>query len=425
MNTSKLAMFVACLSMFSISANAEYAEYKIKDAIEDAKLNNQELQIIDKNLSVRKLDRYRAASGFWPVAGAEASKTEGKISPTATTNYQDFDSFDNALYVQQELFAGGKTLAQMKIANSTVNAAELDFYSKTANVFLKVIDAYNEVISARRIYKISLNNEEGMRNRLEQIKTRFRVGEVTKTDVSWAKHSLAKAVTEKEEAFGDMKTAEANFTYIIGKVPGHNLVYVQASKINTPKDFETFATAVRQANLNLRIAQEQLHASKTSIAVAVSALMPTVTARMSVRDSQSSGQKGKTYALRVSMPLFNGNSYVDIKEARYKVRGAEAILNNTLGEVEQNIVQIWNQNQVAISQINSVKEALAAAQDALEGVQQEYKVGTKTTLDLLDSEQRLFEAQISQEKVNKALIISAFQMKALMGELHYFDFQNL
>lgn len=37
MNTSKLAMFVACLSMFSISANAEYTEYKIKDAIEDAK----------------------------------------------------------------------------------------------------------------------------------------------------------------------------------------------------------------------------------------------------------------------------------------------------------------------------------------------------------------------------------------------------
>lgn len=425
MNISKLVIFVTCLNILGISANAKYTEYKIKDAIEDAKLNNQELQIIDKNLSVKKLDRYKAASGFWPVAGAETSKTESKVSSSAITFYSDINNFDNTLYVQQELFAGGKTLAKMKIADSSVNAAELDFNSKTANVFLKVVDAYHEVILARRIYKISLNNEEGMRNRLEQIKIRFRVGEVTKTDVSWAKHSLAKAITEKEKAFGDMKTAEANFAYVIGKVPGHGLVYIQANKINTPKDFESFASAVRQANLNLRIAQEQLNASKTSVAIAASALMPTVTARMSISDSESSNAKGRTYALRVSIPLFNGNSYIDIKEARYKARGAEAILNNTLGEVEQNIVRIWNQNQVAISQINSVKEALAAAQDALEGVQQEYKVGTKTTLDLLESEQRLFEAQISQEKVNKALVISTFQMKALMGELHYFDFQNL
>ena len=422
---TKIALFVTCLVILRNVANADY---KIYDAINDARLNNQELQVIEKDFAVKKLGKYKAATGFWPVAGISATQNNGEAASGVAydvKHYSDINVFDNSVYIQQELFAGGKTIAQIKAANSIVNAAELEFNVKTAQVFLKVIDAYHEVILARRIYKISLNNEEAMKNRLEQIKTRFKVGEVTKTDVSWAKYKLANAITDKEKAFGNMKTAEANFAYIIGRTPDDNLIYVPASKVNTPKDFDTFAKAVRKANLNIQIAREQLNINKTNIAIVAADLMPNVTAKMGYSDSESSRTKGKTYAISVSIPIFNGSTYIGIKEAKYKARSAEAALNDIMGNIEQNIVQVWNQYQVAISQTKSVKEALAAAQDALAGVRQEYKVGTKTTLDLLESEHQLFDAQISKEKVNKTLVISAFQMKALMGELHQFNFQGL
>lgn len=418
----KITFFVTCLMVLGNFANADY---KIHDAINDAKLNNQELQVIDKDFLVKKLSKYKVAAGFWPVAGISATQTNGESALHNTRTYNDTDNFDNSIYIQQELFAGGKTIAQMKAADSAVSAAELELNAKIAQVFLKVIDAYHEVILARSIYKISLNNKKAMNNRLEQIKTRFKAGEVTKTEVSWAKYKLANAITEVEKSFGDMKTAEANFGYIIGKNPGNDLVIIPVNKVNTPKDFSTFASAVRQANLNIKIAKEQLNIQKTGVTIAAADLMPNVIAKMSYSDSESSRIKGKTYAISVSVPIFNGNTYIGIKEARYKARSAEASLNDAIGSIEQNIVQVWNKYQVAISQTKSVKEALTAAQDALAGVQQEYEVGTKTTLDLLESEQQLFNAQISQEKVNKALIMSAFQMKALMGELHKFNFQDL
>jgi len=424
---SKLAIFVACFGITGFSANAEY---NIKDAIEDAKLNNQELQYIEQSLSVKKLDKYRAASGFWPIVNAEISQSKGEGAKPIRAPYSDVSTNNRGLAVQQELFAGGKTVANIKIAGNNVNAAEFEFKSKTSDIFLKIIDAYHEVILARRVYKISINSENAMKNKLDQVQTRFKAGEITKTDVSWAKYSLAKAVTEKEKALGDMKTAEANFSYVIGRAPDNDLVYVQANKIALPKDLETFAAIVRKANLNIKNAKEQLSASKLSISAASADLMPRVTADINfahreVNSDDLMGEKGRTYSLKMSVPIFNGSTYINIKEAKYKARGAEASLNNLIGSIEQNIVDIWNQNQVAVSQITSVKEAIIAAKDALDGVQQEYKSGTKTTLDLFESEQRLFNAQVEQERVNKSLVISAFKMKALMGELHQFNFEVL
>ena len=188
----KLPFFVLCLTL--VSRNT-YSAYSIVDAVADAKRHNSELMMLEKNFEIQKLDRYRAASGFWPVVSAQVSDNnvrvreldkDGNPNPNETSmNYKN-----NGVQVQQELFAGGRTLAQMKVANSVVGAAESEYNSKVANVLLKTVDAYHEVILTRKIYDISMNNEKAMRNRLDQIQTRFKAGELTRTDVSWAKYSL-------------------------------------------------------------------------------------------------------------------------------------------------------------------------------------------------------------------------------------------
>ena len=431
-NKILLSSFLCSAISLSLCTSKAWSVYKIKDAIEDAKSFNQSLKALEQDLEISKLSRSRANSGFFPIAELEASYGQSRNS---LNGLQIADAKNTSVTagigVSYELFSGGRSVAQKKKADILINTANLNYNSELSKFLMRVVESYHEVIIARRVYEISLDQEKAMNERLDQIRTRFKAGDVAKTDVSAAKYKLASAVANRDRALGDKRIAEANFINVIGKEPPKDLVFAKIESMELPKDINELTSIVHSNNLEIKIAEGNINNSRSDVAINNSKLLPRITARASIQERDNSGgnmpglNKANDYSLAMAVPLFNVNNYLDIKESKHRARKAESLFEDAQGNIDANIMSVWSENKTASAQIDAIKEAIVAASDAVSGAKQEYSAGTKTALELLELQQNLFDFQIRKEQYNKSLIMSAFKIKSLMGELHLFNFDNL
>ena len=121
---------------------------------------------------------------------------------------------------------------------------------------------------------------------------------------------------------------------------------------------------------------------------------------------------------RISIPLFPGGSvYPRIRQAK-EVYGAQKVqIDLARDQVRAAVVSAWAQVEAAIGAISAAEEAIEAAAIALEGVQEEQRVGQRTTLDVLDAQQVLLTAREGLVLARRGLVVANFSVLSAMGRL--------
>src|SRR5690606_16802251 len=124
------------------------------------------------------------------------------------------------LSISQPIYSGGRTIAATARAEALVRAERARALAVEQQVFTDAVTAYMDVLQNQAVLELSINNEQVLRRQLEASNDRFRVGEITRTDVAQAESRLALAIADRIQAANNLEAARAIFERIVGVPPG-------------------------------------------------------------------------------------------------------------------------------------------------------------------------------------------------------------
>jgi outer membrane protein len=405
----------------------------LTETLVEAYANNATLQ--EQRATLRATDENvpSALSGWRPTvqlsgsAGHNSTNSNSLPLGSNTTIQQSltYNPTIGQAQINQPLYNGGKTIAQLRQAKNAVYAARATLLATEQTVFLDVVNAYVTVISDDQILALDKNNELVLQRQLQATQDQFNVGEITLTSVAQAQASLAQAESQVEVAAGNAQIARENFRTLVGDYPG-NLVPPQPLLL--PVDSKEAAGAAATYNNPNVIAAEFTDASKKdAVDVAFSALLPTVTLQASATteiNPSGPGTKsnGGSIIGQLTVPLYQGGQeYAAIRQARATEQQSFAAIIDAQRTAYSNATQAWVAFVASRDAIVSTNAEIKANAIALDGTEREEIVGTRTTLDVLNAQQLLLESQVTQVQNIATLVNNSYGVAAAIGRLTVTD----
>ena len=148
-----------------------------------------------------------------------------------------------ALQAQETLYNGGKNQANINRAKNQVRAERATLIAQEQTSFTNAVNAYVGVIQAKQTLDLNINNEAVLAKQLQATNDRFRVGEITRTDVAQAEAALSGATAQRQTAEGQLEAARGTFQQIIGVLPPADLVPPQPLNLRLKDETEAIAMA--------------------------------------------------------------------------------------------------------------------------------------------------------------------------------------
>jgi len=326
------------------------------------------------------------------------------------------------LTLTQPLYTGGRTQANVNRARNQVMAGRATLIQQEQTSFSATISAYVGVIQARQILSLNINNEQVLAKQLQATNDRFRVGEITRTDVAQAEAALAGATAQREVAEGTLQVARGTFQQIVGFLPPDDLVEPQplTSAVKTEQEARAMAASNNPAVL---VALFNDAAARDAVDVATANLLPQVsfqgqTFQQNNASSPRSEAVGYQAVVQLSVPLYQGGSeYSVIRQAKQVQQQTQRQVDDARRTAVQLAVQAWNTLNSARAAAQSTRSQIRANEIALEGVQREAIVGSRTTLDVLNAQQTLLQSRTNLVQALSQLVIASYSMASSIGRL--------
>lgn len=402
----------------------------LEEVLSSAYATNPTLQARRARLRAADEGVPQALANWRPTVTLSGDAGRGKYESNQSTIGREIQRSPTSytLSVAQPLYRGGRTVAQTQQAESSVMAERALLQATEQTVLLNAATAYLNVVRDESVLKLNINNEQVLRRQLEAARERFRVGEITRTDVSQAEARLSRATADRVAAEGTLQNSRANFINVVGRPPESPQAPQSASVV--PASFDEIKSLTLSKNPNVVAADWTAKAAKEGIDLVFGELLPTV----SLNGQYSRGLDSSRFAesgtvnkaesesmqatLNLSVPLYEGGgtySRVRAQKHTYGQRRIEA--DQARRDSLETATRGWEDLQAARARTRSYESQTRASEMALAGVEEEAKVGSRTVLDVLDAEQELFDARVNTVRAQHDEMVAAFQVKSALGQM--------
>ncbi len=324
--------------------------------------------------------------------------------------------------VTQNIYTGGKTQANINRSKNQVFAERANLIAQEQTSFSNAVSAYVGVIQAKELLELQVNNEQVLAKQLQATNDRFRVGEITRTDVAQAEAALEGARATRETAEGALKTARGTFQQIVGVFPPDDLIEPQP--LNLPVHSEQEASALATVN-NPGVISAEFNdaAAKDAVDVAFAALLPQLslqgqTFQQNNVGGRSTNTNGYQVLAQLSVPLYQGGAeYSAVRQARQAEQQANRLIADARRTAVQNARQAWDTLVAAKAAADSPRAQIRPNQIALEAVEREAIGGSRTTLAVLNATQLLLTSRTTLVQNLAQLITASYSVAVAIGRL--------
>jgi outer membrane protein len=422
----KKILITISLTLFSFSNALAVTLY---DALNQAYQNNIQLNAERENIKVSEQDINISKADYKPSLTLSGSKSfentntlKNQNGGTATKN--DVDPFTTSIKLEQTILDYGRDFTLEKNI-AALDLARAKLTKKEQEVLHDAINAFTNSILAREKLSINSKNLNLLIRQVENDKIRRDRGQITNTDVAQSEASLAGAQAQFVKSKSDLLISKLNYENIIGKTDNPNTLKKSSNAIvNIPKTLSEAVNLSKQNNPDLLIAKLDLEMSKKDISIAESDLKPTasVSLEKSYTDDLSStiGERDKDILkAAVSWPFYSGGKkkYKISKNTNLTTR-KRLLLDHTVRTNETNVASAWSSLESSKSFLNSVKVQLKSSQIANEGIAAEYERGSRTTLDVIQSNSLLLSAQLSLVNSERDYLMAQYNLLKAIGLLN-------
>jgi TolC family type I secretion outer membrane protein len=389
---------------------------------------NTNPQLLAQRASLRATDEQvpQALSNWRPTVTftGQAGIDRGAVAQTGSqSQFSTFQTRELDLRITQPVYRGGRTEAQTRQAINQVQSARAQTLAVETTVFQAVAQAFLDTYRDQTLVEVNRNNETVLKKQLDAARSRFKVGEVTRTDVAQAESSLAQATANRIASEGQLEVSRAAYTRAVGHPPGRLVMPKERPALPVSRD-EALALASTD-NPNVIAAMFTEAAARDNVDLVRGQLLPQINIIADLNRSFSpsitqSTERFDTASViaQMTMPLYEGGAiYSQTRQAEQTVGQRRSQVDDARRASVQLATQGWETLQSARAAVASFSAAVKAAQIALEGTQQEALVGSRTVLDVLISEQQLFTTQSQLVGAQHDAALGEFNVAAAIGRL--------
>ncbi len=417
---SGLALF-ALLSSGSLASAETFQEALISVYNGNPRLQAERARVreVDENYIQARAQGRLTASGSASY-GYENSRTPSNTSPFfgSSGGREEGDPSSAQVQIIQPLYQGGRVKALKRQAKSSILAAREGLRNAEQSIFLSAANAYVDVLRDEETARIRRNNVRVLARQQLAANDRFEVGEGTRTDIAQAQSRLAQAESGLAQAEAQLQASRASYKRIVGHPP----VDLQpVPDFALPENLIQAINLARENNPQLLAAYFNEEAGEASIDVAKAAGRISVSLNGTLRAARSqvlsfTAIDQTTIGAQVTIPIWSGGTNNSrIRQAKHAKTRLAFEARDTERAVDQTVAQIWAQIEAARLSLKASQQQVTAAEVAFEGVDLEQKVGTRTTLDVLDAEQEVLNAKLSVVDAERNFTASVFQLLTTLG----------
>jgi len=399
------------------------------DALNQTYKNNIQLNAERENLKASEEDVNISKADYKPsltLSGSKSIEDTNKLTNQSGGDaaISDVDPFTTSIKLEQTILDFGRNLTLQKNITG-LDLAKAKLVKKEQDIIHSAIEAYTNLILTRETLDINLKNLNLLIRQVENDKIRRDRGQITNTDLAQSESSLAGAQAHFAKAKSDLTISKLSYENIIGKIADPNQLKKNSNSIvSIPKTLIEAINLSKQNNPDIKIAKFDLAQSEKELEISESDLKPTASLsleRSYSEDLSSTINEREKDILKatVSWPFYSGGKKRSAinKNSNLKTR-KRLLLDDAVRTNETNVASAWSSLQSSESFLNSVKVQVRAAQIANEGIAAEYERGSRTTLDVIQSNALLLSAQISLASSEKNYLMAQYNLLKAVGLLN-------
>lgn len=413
-------VFGGALALVVLSTGPAFSQ-TLREALAAAYTNNPELLAQRETLRSTVEGVPQALANWRPTVTLEGDygKSWSHLN-TRTPRDARREPHSAGLEVSQPLFRGLRTTASVNKSEFDVLAGRATLDAKEQDILQSAVTAFMNVVRDQALLDLRVNNEQVLGRQLGATRDRFNVGEITRTDVSQAEARLAGARAARVAAEGTLQSSRAVYLNVVGEAPGELIPPTVPEDL--PSSLEATLATARVNHPDVQSSMYSEQSAQENIKLVNGELLPTLSLTGSVTrlwqsTTNDSQQTTQAVTLDLSVPIYEkGAVYSRLRSAKILAGKSRLDLDNVRSDTIQAASQSWEALKTARAQIQSFDSQIAAAEIALEGVQREAAVGSRTVLDILDAEQELLNARVSLVSARRDEIVASYQLKESVGE---------
>jgi outer membrane protein len=324
--------------------------------------------------------------------------------------------------ITQPLFRGFRTVSATHAAEKQVASERANLEAVEQKLFLDSGTAYLDVVHDQALVELDRNNDEVLRHELDATQERYKAGELGTTDIHQAESRLKRAEADRIKAEGNLANHRAAYAHLIGDIPG--TLQQPHLELTDPSNLEETLNLAKHQNPNIEVASENYDEAKEEVTLNEGSLLPEVdlvasTQRQWDQSNFIPGRQDTAQVLvQVTMPLYkSGADYSRTRAAQQKETEQRMRLEEARHQAFEDASSGWHNLETSRSTLTADQAEKDAADLALQNVKEEAKVGTRTTLDVLNAEQELIDAQSGVIQAEHDIAVAILQVRSATGTL--------
>ena len=329
------------------------------------------VRVTDENVPIAKSGYRPTVNGFADIDYTSRTSNNGTRLTTGGFGVQ----------INQLLFDGFRTKNSVASAEAEVRASNESLRNTELNTLFNAASAYMDVILFRRIVSLREQNLEFLSEQVRAAQSRFEVGEGTRTDVAQANAARATAVAQVADARAQLRSAEGTYRQVVGQDPGRLGPASPLARL-LPKSFDQAVAIAAEGH-------------------------PAILATEHLVDSAN-----------LTVPIYQGGrTSAQVRQSKESLGQARIEVDVQRDQVQNAVTSAWAQYNAALQGVSAARESVSAAQLALSGVIEERNVGQRTTLDVLNSQADVINAQINLANFEREVVVGSYAILSAIGWL--------
>jgi len=382
------------------------------------------------------------AGGSWSTGSREGS-TANQDQGGSSDQESSFESFGWGAELRQSIFRWDQMVG-LKQAHKLVAKAEIDFEAAQQDLIVRVVVRYFEVLAAEDRLTSIHADRLAIARQLEQATQRFEVGLIAITDVQESQAAYDQSVASEIQAKRELATAR----YLLREYTGEYVTMLAAPgddfplQSPNPADEASWIDLAMGQNLSVISSRFDEEIARDEISFRRTGHYPTVelVANYSESDTEITDQvfnglpgpdfdidnQNDSIAVEFRIPIFaGGRTSSQVREAVYLHRASKEQLQRIARETERLARDAYLGVLSEISRVQALEQAVTSSRTALEATQAGFEVGTRTIVDVLNSQRSLYIAITNYYQSRYTYIGNVLRLKLAAGTLEVQDLEQI
>jgi outer membrane protein len=368
-----------------------------------------------------------ALAGYRPQIIASLSgglQAVRNLLPDNTIQSATLKPWTIGVTVTQTLFNGFKTANSVRVAELQVQSGREALRNVGQGVLLDAVTAYTNVLANQSLVEAQRSNVAFLRETLGVTQKRLNAGDVTPTDTAQAEARLNRGLADLNAAEVNLAISQATYTQVIGNPPAQ-LRPAETADRYLPRSRDEATGLAFKEHPAVIAAGFDVDVASTTIHVAESSLLPTITLQGNASHSSQSDQTlgtsrtdQATILGQMTAPIYDGGTAASqTRQAKELTAQSRLVLDQVRNQARTAAVGAWVANEGAKIAVAASESEVRAAAVALQGVQKEAQGGQRTTVDVLNSQQDLISAKARLIGAQRDRVIASYTLLSAIGRL--------